>query len=143
MKSWVTLVPSRPDIFSKDGNVGPGGRAKAFNVTNSIFTIEPFAIKTVKRRGDLLVPSVIRLYMTGVEGMTTAVMTMRLREAAVVGSNIRANPVMVEPGIYVVDFDMPSQLLRAGDVPIVVTVTINGVNFESRLDDTSVKLALL
>ncbi len=144
LKSWVTIVPSRPDIFAKDGNIGPGGRAKAFNVTNSIHTTEPFAIKTVKRRGNLLVPSVIRVYMTGVEGLNSAVMTMRLRDAAIVGSNIRTtNPVLIEPGIYMVEFDMPSQLLRAGDVPLVVTATLDGVSFVSRLDDTAVVLSVL
>ena len=143
MKSWVTIVPTRPDIFTKDGNIGPGGRAKAFNATNSIFTTEPFAIKTVKRRGDLLVPSVIRLYMTGIENVTSDVVTLRIRDALVVGGNFRSSAVLVEPGIYTIDFDMPSQLFGVGDQPIVVTVTVDGVSFESRLDDTSTRISIL
>lgn len=143
MKSWVTIVPTRPDIFTKDGIIGPGGRAKAFNATNSIFTTEPFAIKTVKRRGDLLVPSVIRLYMTGIENVSNTVVTLRIRDALVVGGNFRTGAVLVEPGIYTIDFDMPSQLFRAGDQPIVVTVTVDGVSFESRLDDTSTRISVL
>lgn len=143
MKSWVTIVPTRPDIFAKDGNIGPGGRSKAFNATNTILTTEPFAIKTVKRRGDLIVPSVIRLYMTGIENVTSTVVTVRLRDALVVGGNFRTSAVLVEPGIYTIDFDMPSQLFRVGDVPVVVTVTVDGVAFESRLDDTSTKISVL
>ncbi|MFT3744577.1 MAG: hypothetical protein QM785_09785 [Pyrinomonadaceae bacterium] len=143
MKSWVTIVPSRPDIFSKDGNVGPGGRAKAFNATNTILTTEPFAIRTVKRRGDLIVPSVIRLYMTGIENVTSAVVTVRIRDALVVGGNFRSSAVLVEPGIYTLDFDMPTQLFGAGDQPIVVSVTVDGKTFESRLDDTSTRISIL
>jgi outer membrane biosynthesis protein TonB len=143
LKSWVTIVPVRPDIFPKDGLVGPGGRATAINVTNTIQTTEPFPIKTIRRRGGGLVPSVIRLYMTGIEGLNNTVATIRLRDAAVVGSSIRTTAVLVEPGVYTVDFDLPSQLLRAGDVPVVVIVTVNGTTFESRLDDTATKINIL
>lgn len=143
MKSWVTIVPTRPDIFVKGGNAGPGGRAMAFNATNAILLGEPFAVKTVRRRGNLLVPSVIRLYMTGVENANSSVLTARIRDAVVVGSSFRTDAVMVEPGIYTIDFDLPSQLLGAGDVPIVVTITVNGVTFDTRLDDTAVMLSIL
>lgn len=143
MKSWVTIVPTRPDIFAKDGNVGPGGRAKAFNATNSILTTEPFAIKTVRRRSDLLVPSVIRLYLTGIENVSPSVVNIRVRDAIVLGSNVRSNAVLVEPGIYTLDFELPSQIFGAGDQPIVVTVTVDGVAFTSRLDDTSTRISVL
>jgi hypothetical protein len=126
-----------------DGVVGPTGRTKAFNVTNTIQTVEPFPIKTLKRRGDILTPTVVRLYLTGVEGLNNSVATIRLRDAAVVGSNIRASAFIIEPGVYTLDFDLPSQLLRAGDVPIVITVTVDGVTFQSRLDDTSTMLNVL
>ena len=44
--------------------------------------------------------------------------------------------MLVEPGVYTIDFLMPSALAGAGDQPIVVTVNAGGVNFSSRLDDT-------
>lgn len=142
-RSWITIVPTRPDIFTRDGNVGPGGRAKAFNATNVILTTEPFAIKTVRRRGDLLVPSVIRLYLTGVENVTASVATVRLRDQTVVGSAFRSAAVLVEPGVYAIDFELPSLLFHAGDVPVVFIVTVNGVTFESRLDDTALRINIL
>ena len=132
LRSFVTIVPTRPDIFRRDGVIGPGGRARAFNATNTILLTEPFAVRTVRRRGDLLVPSVIRVYLTGVENATLGVLTLRIRDAAIVGANVRTNTVLVEPGIYYVDFDLPTQLFHAGDVPIVVSVTVNGVSFDSR-----------
>lgn len=140
MKRWITIVPTRPDIFAKDGYVGPGGRAKLFNVTNTVFTGEPFTVRTIKRRGNLLVPSVLRLYLTGVENVGTTVMTIRIRDQSVVA---RANPVLVEPGIYTVDFEMPVGLMGAGDQPIVVSVLVDSVTFNSRLDDTSTRLFIL
>jgi Tol biopolymer transport system component len=140
MKSFLTIVPTRPDIFTRDGAVGPGGRAKAFNATNTILTTEPFVIKTVRRKGGLLVPSVIRLYVTGVEGFASNLLSVRLRD---VTTPITGTAVLVEPGVYTIDFPIPASLFRAGDVPVVVTVSDGTTTFTSRLDDTAPKLGVL
>lgn len=99
--------------------------------------------ETVRRRSDLLVPSVIRLYLTGIENVSPSVVNIRVRDAIVLGSNVRSNAVLVEPGIYTLDFELPSQIFGEGDQPIVVTVTVDGVAFTSRLDDTSTRISVL
>jgi hypothetical protein len=143
LKSFVTIVPTRPDIFAKDSLVGPGGRSMAFNATNTVTTTEPFAIKTVRRRGDLLVPSVIRLYLTGVQDVTSTIVQVRLRDTATGNAVIRSDAVLVEPGIYTIDFEIPTTLFRAGDVPVIITVNAGGTVFESRLDDTATRFNIL
>lgn len=140
MKTWITIVPTRPDIFAKDGHVGPGGRAKLFNVTNTVFTAEPFTVRTIRRRGNLLVPSVLRLYMTGVENVGPTVMIVRIRDLTVPARTVAT---LVEPGIYTVDFELPAGLMGAGDQPIVVSITVDSVTFNSRLDDTAARLLIL
>jgi hypothetical protein len=143
LKSFVTIVPTRPDVFTRDGQVGPGGRAKAFNATNTIFTSEPFAIKTVRRKGGLLVPSVIRLYLTGVEGVPAGLVSIRMRDASSTVVLVRTDAVLVEPGVYIVDFEIPSTLFRAGDVPVVFVVNVGTTTFASRLEDTAPRFSIL
>jgi len=140
MKTNVTIVPTRPDIYNTAGIVGPGGRAKLFNITNSRHTTEPFAVRTIMRKGNRLVPSVMRLYVTGVAGVGPANISVRIRDQQVAA---RTTPIQIEPGVYAVDFVMPVALEGAGDQPIVVTVTITGARFSSRLDDTTSMVFIL
>lgn len=142
MKSWLTLVSARPDIFRSDGVVAAGGRSRAVNATNVIQTVEPFPVKTLKRKGNFLTPTVVRVYLTGIESsIISSFVSVRLRDAPLVP--IRAASTLVEPGVYYIEFDVPSSLLRAGDVPIVVSVNASGYTFESRLDDTSTQIGIL
>jgi hypothetical protein len=120
---------------------GPGGRAKIFNVTNRVPTTEPFTVFTVMLRGGKRVPSHMRLYLTGVTAGTAAsAISIRIGSQTVIA---QSSPVLVEPGVYTIDFALPSALNGAGDQPIVVTVNAGGVNFSSRLDDTAPKLFIL
>ena len=140
VKSTVVLVPARPDIFTFTG-VGPGGRAKLFNVTNRVPTTEPFTVFTVMLRGGRRVPSHLRLYLTGVSvGTAPTSISVRIGPQTVIA---QTSPVLVEPGVYTVDFLLPSALNGAGDQPIVVTVNGGGVNFVSRLDDTAPRVFIL
>jgi hypothetical protein len=139
-RSNITIVPARPDIFTTTG-AGPGGRAKLFNVTNRVPTTEPFAVFTVMLRGGKRVPSKMRLYLTGVEGITSGNFVIRIGPSTV--TSVTTGAVLVEPGVYTVDFAMPTNLVGAGDQPIVVTININGVSFSSRLDDTAPRLSIL
>ncbi len=143
MKSFVTLVPSRPDIFAKDNFVGPGGRTKAFNVTNTVQTTEPFVVRTVKRKGGVFVPSVIRIFLTGVQNVPSTIVTVRIRDSIIALNNIKSDAILVAPGVYTIDFELPPGLVGVGDQPIVVTVNVDGVSFSSRLDDTSTRLFIL
>ncbi len=134
MKSTVTIVPARPDIFNTEGLLGPGGRAKLFNVTNSVHLTEPFVVKTIMRKGNKLVPSVLRIYVTGVANLGAGSITVRIRDSVI---NALTGPVIVEPGVYTFDFALPAALAHAGDQPVVVTVNGGTVMFSSRLDDTT------
>ncbi len=134
MKSTVTLVPARPDIFNTAALLAPGGRAKLFNVTNSVHLTEPFTVRTIKRKGNDLVPSVLRIYVTGVANIGNGPITVRIRDSVI---NALTGPVLVEPGVYTFDFALPPGLAHAGDVPVVVSVNGGTVSFSSRLDDTT------
>ena len=87
-----------------------------------------------------MVPSVIRIYMTGVENVGPTVMIVRIRDLTVPA---KTTATLVEPGIYTVDFELPPGLLGAGDQPIVVSISVDSVTFESRLDDTAARLFIL
>jgi hypothetical protein len=136
MKNTVTIVPSRPDIFNRAGIIGPGGRTKLFNVTNTVHTTEPFTVRTIRRRGNRLVPTVLRIYMTGVAEVSASQISIRIRDQLIPAASTA--PSMVEPGVYTFDFELPRTLEGAGDnLPVVVTVTGGGAIFQSRLDDTT------
>lgn len=136
MKNEVTIVPARPDIFNRAGALAPGGRTKLFNVTNSVHTTEPFTVRTIRRRGNRLVPTVLRMYITGVEGVGTSQISVRIRDQVILAAT--SAPSMVEPGVYIFDFELPRTLEGAGDnLPVVVTVNASGTLFQSRLDDTT------
>ena len=114
-----------------------------FNVTNTPFTTEPFVVRTIRRKGNMLVPSRLRVYLTGVANIPADNIEVRIRDSRIRGTNIKSGGTIFEPGVYTVDFELPFALNGAGDQPIVLTVTINGVTFESRLDDTSARIAIL
>jgi uncharacterized protein (TIGR03437 family) len=132
--SKITIVPTRPDIFNSAGIMGPGGRAKLFNVTNRVFTTEPFTVTTVKTRGGVRVPTVLRIYATGIANTGDGVVKIRIGGSPQISGSAA---VLVEPGIYTVDFTLPSSLNGAGEQPVVLSVTAGGTTFNSRLDDTT------
>ncbi len=142
MKSSFKLVPARPDIFNTTMTPAPGGRTKLFNVTNRVFTTEPFVVRTVKRHGDTLVSSQMRIYLTGVnEDLSGALISVRIRDQIM---TVAASSVTyVEPGVYTMDFTLPPELQGAGDQPVVVSVSVSGVLFQSRLDDTTSRTSIL
>ena len=143
LRTSVTLVPAQPDVYTKDGTVGPGGRARIFNVTNTVHTMEPFAVRTIRRKGNRLVPTVLRVYVTGINSLTTLPNSISVRIRDSVISGIIRGPVLVEPGVYYLDFALPAELARAGDQPIVVSVALGQFTFRSRLDDTAPRLFIL
>ena len=143
LKSTVLIVPAQPDIFTKNQEVAAFGRANLFNVTNRVRTTEPFVIKTIKVKGNMLVPSVIRVYLTGVANVSSGAITVRIGASTISGTAIKTSPSIIEPGVYIFDFELPAALLGGGDQPIIVTVTAGGVAFSSRLDDTSSSVRIL
>lgn len=143
MKFFLSIVPSQPDIFNKAMVPEPGGRAKLFNVTNTIWTTEPFVIRTILRKGNRLVPSVLRVYLTGVERIPSNLISVRIGDKVITGASIVSSPVLLEPGVYAFDFLLPADLRGAGDQPIVVTVNISGTSRSSRQDDTAARVEIL
>ncbi|MFN6963220.1 MAG: hypothetical protein ACK4S4_05565 [Pyrinomonadaceae bacterium] len=143
IKTTMTIVPTRPDIFNTAGTPTPGGRAKVFNATNRVLTREPFTVTTIKIKGGRRVSTVLRLYMTGIANTTPGVMSVKIGNVTILPSLVTATGVQIEPGVYALDFLLPSELNRAGDQPITVIVNVNGVNFSSRLADTAPRLSIL
>lgn len=142
MKTTITVVPARPDIFNVEMIRAPGGRAKLFNVTNTVFTTEPFSVRTIKRKGNRLVPSVLRMYLTGVVPHTTGLI-VRISGTNIGGIALRSVPTLVEPGIYTLDFELPASLDHAGDEAIVISTTFGTILYSSRLEDTAPRLFIL
>jgi len=139
-KGNVTIVPARPDIFTDLPIPGPGGRAQVTNATNRVQTTEPFSVTTIRIRGGRRVPTVLRLRLTGIANTSPAVITIRIGGSTITGSQVLTGGVLVDPGVYTVDFTLPPELKGADDQPIVVTINVNGVLFTSRLDDTAPRL---
>ena len=142
-KGSITIVPARPDIFTFNAVPSPGGRAQAFNVTNRVHTTEPFTVTTVRVRGGQRVPTVLRLRVTGIANTSPGVISIRIGNVTIQGAPVLTGGILVEPGVYTVDFQLPGALNMAGDQPIIVTVTAGGTTFSSRLDDTAPRISIL
>ncbi|HLM03066.1 MAG TPA: hypothetical protein VK400_18590 [Pyrinomonadaceae bacterium] len=140
----VTIVLARPDIFTSNAVPSPGGRARLQNVVNRVPTTEPFNVRTVRIRGGVRVPTVLRLYATGIFIPNAAAVSYSVRIGSV---TIQLPPgtlaVQREPGVYTIDFTLPPELRGAGDQPVVLTVIVGGQTFTSRLDDTAPRTSIL
>lgn len=138
----VTIVPARPDIFTTLIDPGPGGRARVQNVVNRVPTGEPFNVTTVRLRGGRRVATVLRVYATGIfnASATPASYTVRIGSTTLISTT---TAVQREPGVYSLDITLPAALAGSGDQPIVLTVTIGGQTFTSRLDDTAPRIRIL
>ena len=143
LRGNITIVPARPDIFTDLITPGPNGRARIFNATNRVLTREPFTVRTFRLRGSRLVPSVLRVYLTGVNNISASAITVRIGSTVIPAASIVSAAVLVEPGVYTIDFTLPPEIAGAGDQPIVVSVLVNGIVYTSRLDDTAPRLFIL
>ncbi|MBX3300173.1 MAG: PD40 domain-containing protein [Acidobacteria bacterium] len=139
----LKIVPARPDIFNKEGIEGPGGRTKAFNVNNRVFTTEPFNVRTVTVRPPGRLPSRIRIFITGNSNVTLRSINVRVGNTANSTIFVSEAPILVAPGVYALTFALNDDLQRLGDAPVIVTYTIDGVTFSSRLDDTTSRIFIL
>jgi hypothetical protein len=100
IRETFKLVPARPDIFNTTMTPAPLGRTKLLNVTNRVYTTEPFVVRTIRRQGDVLTPSVLRVYLTGItpQGVVGSTISVRVRDQVMVAP--AANVAFVEPGVY-------------------------------------------
>jgi uncharacterized protein (TIGR03437 family) len=142
-KGNITIVNARPDIFTFSPVPAPNGRARVFNVTNSVFRTEPFAVTTVRRKGGRRVPTVLRVFLTGAEIVNSNDVSIRVGDVVISGTLITTSAITREPGVQTFDFTLPPSLNGAGDVPIIITITLNGVAYQSRLDDTAPRFRIL
>ena len=140
IRTTVTVVPARPDIFRIDGVAAAGGRTKAYNITNTVPTTEPFTVKTLEIKGGTLVPTVLRIYVTGVDSNPATAISVRIKDQTITGVT---SSTEVEPGIWALDFPLPAALEGAGESPVVVTVTLGSTTFVSRVDDTTSFIKIL
>ena len=143
IKGTIVLVAARPDVFTFNEVPGPNGRARVFNATNRVLTREPFNVTTLRFRGGRRVPTVLRLYLTGVQGAAALNFSIRIGSVTIPISQILTSAVLVEPGVYTVDFTLPPELNMAGDQPIVVSIVTGGVTYSARLDDTAPRVRIL
>jgi uncharacterized protein (TIGR03437 family) len=143
IKGNVTVMPARPDIFTNLPTPQPGGRARIFNATNRVLLTEPFPVRTFRLRGSKLVSTVLRVYVTGVQGLGASDFSIRIGSRDISGALVVSGATLVEPGVYTIDFSLPFELAGAGDQPIIITAVLNGVIYQSRLDDTAARLFIL
>ncbi len=135
LRGFVRIVPAQPDIFTTTNDAG--GRAGVVNVTNPMTrTPEPFTVTSTDGSGNV-VPTVLEVTLTGVRNVTAAEVKVTIVKGTestdITGASIvlvRSNPQM--PGFDIIDFTLPATLAAAGDVPIIVTITRNGVTYVSR-----------
>lgn len=138
----VQIVESpQPDVVTNftETTPGPNGRARILNVTDPNNPLpEPFRTTTQTPSGTL--PTKLRLFLTGVGGVDSNSITIRIGNVTVPNATILTNAVESDyPGVFTFDFTMPSQLNGVGNVPVVVTV--NGQS--SRPDSSAPRVNIL
>lgn len=143
----LQIVVARPDIFTIQltdpvTNNTLTNRADILNVTTRVFTREPFTVTTIPIRRGPREETILRLFLTGVESAPANLITIDVGDVEIFPTQL-GPAVLRAPGIYSIDFIMPSGLNMAGEVPIMVTITFNGLTYESRLADTAPRFRIL
>jgi len=146
IRGSITIVPARPDIFTFSATPSPGGRARLFDTSLTPMRTEPFPVITTrcricKKQGPQA--TILRLFLTGVNNVAAATVSIRIGTRDITGAAIKTAAVLNEPGVYTIDFAVPPELRGATDVPVIVTVTLNGVSYQSRLDDTAPRTSFI
>ena len=139
LRGSILVVPSQPDLSTSTS--GPGGRAVVTNAFNG--TTEPFTVFTVRPRRPRA-PTVLRVILTGVLGAPSSIISVRIGSLTLTGASIRSGGVATEmPGFQRIDVQLPQDLAGAGDVPIIVIVTVGGQTFTSRVEDSAPHILIL
>jgi uncharacterized protein (TIGR03437 family) len=93
---------------------------------------EPFTVTSANETGAI-VPTRLRIVLTGVRGVTASQITVTIGTTALTGTAIKSDALPRDaPGFYQIDVELPASLAGAGDVPVIVSVTISGTTFTSR-----------
>lgn len=129
IRSSLQIVESsQPDVITRyfdepsTYDIKSHGRAKVLNITNPNNPhFEPFRVVTETPSGPQ--PTKLRLFLTGVEDVLSSSVTIKIGSVTISQSNILTNAVATDyPGVFTFDFDLPSSLDGAGNVPVEVTV---------------------
>ncbi len=159
IRTSVLLNTAQPDIFTSTN--GPGGRAAALNVTNPCVAPpgEPFPVTTTRPAGSgttgdctsaqtETVATQVMFLVTGVRGVNApAAVTVRIGTTDITGTSDPATtPVRIgpsnTPGFDQITVTLPASLAGAGDVPVIISVTLGGTTFTSRPADTAPRITI-
>lgn len=138
----VNIIKNQPDVVTTQPcPCSSGGRTKILNVTDSNNpTSEPFSTMTWTPTGVL--PTKLRVFVTGVKGVTANQVTIKVGNITLSPSSILTGAIEDDyPGVYTFDFLLPAELAGVGDVPIVVT-TNTGQTVSSRTESTASKFKI-
>jgi uncharacterized protein (TIGR03437 family) len=142
IRTTLTILAAVPDIFTSTNDAG--GRANVRNVTNSldpVGTPEPFTVTSLNASGAT-VPTVLRIFATGVRNVATNQIGVRIGTTDLTGAAILSVRPTDTPGIDQIDVQLPASLAGAGDVPVIITVTISSVTFTSRPAETAPRIQI-
>jgi uncharacterized protein (TIGR03437 family) len=140
IRSTITILAAQPDIFTSTSDAG--GRANATNITNSTpGTPEPFTVTTVNLSGQT-VPTILQFTVTGVRNVTPSQVTVRIGTTDITGASILAVTPTTTPGMETINVQLPASLAGAGDVPVIISVTINSVTYTSRPAESAPRIQI-
>lgn len=148
IRTTIQILPAQPDIFTQTNAFGTN-RAVVTNVTNptlAVGTPEPFTVTTTYVNSSAVTvtePTKLRIFLTGVRRVTDASqVTVRIGTTDIAGTATAAtSPVAISPtdtpGTDQITVTLPASLAGAGDVPVIVTVTVSGQVSTSRPVDSA------
>lgn len=153
IRTSLLLNQVQPDIFTSTN--GAGGRAAVLNVTNPCIAPpgEPFRVTTVRPRGSAsgnctsteteTVPTELLIMLTGIRNApANAAFTVRIGTTDLTGAAIVSFGPSQTPGFDQIIVRLPESLAGAGDVPVVVSVTLGGTTFTSRPAETAPRITI-
>lgn len=130
VRTTLQVVATQPDVFTSTN--GEGGRAVVTNVTNPLLstgTPEPFTVTTTYTDASgtsVTAATRLRLVLTGVRAVVRSSITVRLTKTDGTTVDLTGDAVPTDaqttdvPGVFTVDFVLPSTLAGAGDVSVTV-----------------------
>ena len=134
IRSTIQVLIAQPDIFTVTTAFGTN-RASVVNATTG--TPEPFSVTT----GG--VATRLSIFLTGVRRITDkSQVTVRIGTTDLTGAAIVQITPTDAPGTDQIDVDLPASLAGAGDVPVIVTITVSGTTFTSRAADTAPRIRI-
>src|SRR5947209_5905696 len=153
IRSTLQLSIAQPDIFTQTTAFG-SNRGLILNVTipgSAVGSPEPFTVTTtyVDSTGKTVTaPTILRIFLTGVRRITDpSQVKVTIGTTDIVGTaTASTSPIAISPtdtpGTDQIDVTLPASLAGAGDVPVIVTITVSGTSFASRAADTAPKIRI-